>query len=607
MNPIVREFFRGLKERDELDVILPEMLTAMGFEVLSRPMVGTRQYGADIAAVGDDTDGVRKLFLFSVKRGDLNRTEWNGASDQALRPALDEIKDAYLNGVAPEHEGLPVVIVIAIGGVILENVQPLVNGFMRKEKTPTIEYRVWSGDTLTGKVMDGALREEVFSAELRHLLRKASAMVEEPDVAMNYFGQLVRRVAADMAQEPTARVRILYLALWILFVWGREANNLEAPYRASELVVLTGWELLWQEIEADTGRRLEASHSFFELVQLHLHVWDSLYGKKVLPHAASVHALSFASGGSETIDINLALFETAGRIAMGGLWKLWTAAPSDDTLRLLGSPTREVEAIATQFAEMPFANPAMFVPVTDGQAIDLSLGLLFLGAVPSTRALATTWVQQTAGATMLAYKHHLRYPATDGDYTTLIRHPLARTPEYREEATKGSILYPLLAMVAYGMRDHDTVQALSAFDTQFLAHCNLQTWVPNSRTEGKIWHGDRYQGASLGGLSIGDDGEALIGKLRAECSANVDFPALSAIKLNHWPVLLLACRHYRLPPPPQIWLPLLDDLRTEPERYVMEVTPGRYGKARYRAILLGTASRLDPAIDISKLVLSLAP
>ncbi len=119
------------------------MLTAMGFEVLSRPMVGTRQYGADIAtAVGDDTDGVRKLFLFSVKRGDLNRTEWNGASDQALRPSLDEIKDAYLNGVAPEHEGLPVVIVIAIGGVILENVQPLVNGFMRKEKTPTIAYRV---------------------------------------------------------------------------------------------------------------------------------------------------------------------------------------------------------------------------------------------------------------------------------------------------------------------------------------------------------------------------------------------------------------------------------------------------------------------------------
>jgi hypothetical protein len=604
MNRIVQEFFRGLKERDELDAILPEMLTAMGFEVLSRPMTGTRQYGADIAALGDDVDGTRKLFLFSVKRGDLNRTEWNGASDQALRPSLDEIKDAYLNSVAPEHAGLPVVVVIAIGGLILENVQPLVNGYMRTQRTATIEYRVWSGDTLTGKVMDGALREEVFPAELRHFLRKASAMVEEPDVALEYFRRLVRRVAANTAQPPVARVRILYLALWILFVWGREAKNLEAPYRASELVVLTGWELLWGEIDTDTGRRLEASHSFFELVQLHLHVWESLYAIKVLPHAASIHALSFAAGGPETIDINIALFETAGRIAMGGLWKLWAAAVSGDTPRLLASPPPDVEAIATQFAEMPFANPAMFVPVTDGQAIDLSLSLLFLGCVPSTRSLATTWVQQTAGATMLAYKQHLRYPATDGNYTTLIRHPLARTPEYREDATKGSILYPLLAMVAHGLRDDHTVQALSVFQTEHLAHCNLQTWVPNSRTEDKIWHGDRYQGASLGGLSIGDDGEALIAKLRAECAANVDFTALSAVRLNHWPVLLLACRHYRLPPPPQIWLPLLDDLRAEPERYVMEATPGRYGKARYRVIILASASRLEPAINIGKLVVT---
>ena len=64
MIPIVREFFRGLRERDELDAIVPELLTAMGFEVLSRPMVGTRQYGSDVAAVGTDDDGTRKLFLF---------------------------------------------------------------------------------------------------------------------------------------------------------------------------------------------------------------------------------------------------------------------------------------------------------------------------------------------------------------------------------------------------------------------------------------------------------------------------------------------------------------------------------------------------------------
>ena len=42
-------------------------------------MTGTRQYGADVIAVGPDTDGVRKLFLFSIKRGDLTRQEWDGS------------------------------------------------------------------------------------------------------------------------------------------------------------------------------------------------------------------------------------------------------------------------------------------------------------------------------------------------------------------------------------------------------------------------------------------------------------------------------------------------------------------------------------------------
>lgn len=560
MTPIVREFFRGLRERDELDVIVPELLTAMGFEVLSRPMTGTSQYGSDVAAVGTDTDGVRKLFLFSIKRGDLNRAEWNGATDQALRPSLDDVRDAYLNSVAPEHKALPVVICITIGGVVLENVLPRVNGYMRENTTPKVSYRIWSGDTLTGKVLDGALREEVFPAELRSDLRKAAAMVEEPDVAMQYFGRLVRIVADDTAQEPAARVRILYLALWILFVWGREADNLEAPYRASELVVLRAWELLWPAIETDKGRKLEASHTFHEAVQLHLRIWDRLYRGKMLKHAASRHALSFAVGSSQSIDINLMLFETVGRVAIGGLWQLWMASPTGDAPRLVHAPPAEAEELAHRLAAMITANPVLLTPVADDQAIDIALALMFLASVPATRIPAVNWTRQLTGATRMAYRHHLRYPITDQNYSTLIRHPAARTPKYREEMTKGSILYPLLAMFAVATGDTELAETIAAFQSEDLGHCNFQTWVPNARTEDKIWHGDRWQGSSLGGLQVVGDGSGLLDALRKEAAANTAYPALSAIKLDHWPVLLIACRHFRLPVPPQLWLALLDDL-----------------------------------------------
>jgi hypothetical protein len=42
------------------------------------------------------------------------------------------------------------------------------------------------------------------------------------------------------------------------------------------------------------------------------------------------------------------------------------------------------------------------------------------------------------------------------------------------------------------------------------------------------------------------------------------FNGLSAVKLGHWPIVALACRHYRLPIPPYLWLPVVQALR---ERY----------------------------------------
>ncbi len=560
--PIVREYFRGLRERDELDVIVPELLTGMGFEVVSRPMTGTRQYGADVIAIGNDADGIRKLFLFSIKRGDLTRREWNG-HDQALRPSLEEIRDVVLRNRAPDHRDLPVVICITLGGVVPENMQPLVNGYKDDNARPGLSYQVWTGDTLTGKILEGALREEMFSGELRAMLRKSAAMVDEPDVSISYFSSLIDKVAASQ-ETAVMRVRILYLALWILFVWGRDSGNLDAPYEASELVTLRAWDLLWDEIENDDGRKLEASHVFFEVVQLHLRIWDALYGEKILPHAGTNHALSLAVGSQSAIDINHALFETAGRVAMGGLWRLWMEVGQGEAPRLQDKDGRAAQ-IATQLARMPATNPTLLSPMTDEKAIDLSLAFLLLTAVASTRSMTLDWARHTAQRTMFAYTHHGHYPTVDNSYAYQLRHPAARTDEYRKDATSGSILMPLLAMIGWAYRDDELVGGIGSFQQEKMAHTNFQTWVPNARTEDRLWRGDRYHGSSLGSLTVGEDGGPLIKALRAEASANPDYPALSAIRLEHWPVLLLACRHHRLPVPPQLWIRILDELRSEEE------------------------------------------
>ena len=52
MKLIFSEYLASLKERGELDVIMPDLLSEIGFTVFSKPAVGTKQHGVDVAAVG---------------------------------------------------------------------------------------------------------------------------------------------------------------------------------------------------------------------------------------------------------------------------------------------------------------------------------------------------------------------------------------------------------------------------------------------------------------------------------------------------------------------------------------------------------------------------
>ena len=73
MRLIIRQYIAGLKERNELDAVMPDLLSQMGMVVYSRPARGTRQDGVDVAAVGSLNGGPEKVYLFSIKAGDLSR------------------------------------------------------------------------------------------------------------------------------------------------------------------------------------------------------------------------------------------------------------------------------------------------------------------------------------------------------------------------------------------------------------------------------------------------------------------------------------------------------------------------------------------------------
>ena len=156
MKLIFTQYLASLKERDELDVIMPDLLSEIGLNVISRPARGTKQHGVDVAAVGTLHGGVRSLYLISIKPGDLRRSGWDTGA-QSLRASLNQVRDVYIQSLRPKrYLHLPVVVVLCLGGDLHEDVRHDVEGYMAANTTHGIEFELWNGDGLAELLLTGS-------------------------------------------------------------------------------------------------------------------------------------------------------------------------------------------------------------------------------------------------------------------------------------------------------------------------------------------------------------------------------------------------------------------------------------------------------------------
>ena len=327
MKVLLRDYLGSLKEREELDAILPDLLSELGYSVFSRPARGTAQRGVDIGAVGaDPDDGERKVFLFSVKQGDLTRQDWDG-TPQALRSSLNEIRDSYIRTRLPgRFKHLKVVICLCFGGDVQEQVRDLLKGYIEESTTDRVSFDEWNGDRIAGLLLQGILREELLPKAMRSSFQKSVAMVDQPDVAFEHFALLTSQLRKAGEASQRARIRAarqLNICVWILFVWARDVGNVEAAYRVSELAILTIWEMSKPTLGTTARAGKDMNRVLDELVQVHLRIVGDLIESKLLPYVDVPHGLSMSTRSPSAVDVNLAMFDILGRIGMAGLWIAW--------------------------------------------------------------------------------------------------------------------------------------------------------------------------------------------------------------------------------------------------------------------------------------------
>jgi len=531
MKLMIREFVASLRERGELDAILPDLLSELGYTIISRPGRGTRQHGVDIAAVGQDDDGQRKVFLFSVKQGDLTRQDWDG-TPQALRSSLNEIQDAYIPSRIPKrYQDLRVVICLCIGGEILEQVADDVRGYISKHTTDRVAFDEWNGDRIAEFILGGILREEILPRSLRSSFQKSVAMVDEPDVSYYHFTALVGQLRSNAGEHLAARVtaaRQIYVCLWILFVWARDVENLEGPYRCSELVLLNTWELLKPSIGRRNNNAKALVRALHQLIALHVLIANYFLDEKILPHVSKRNAISLSIGSRNAVDVNLALFELLGRIAMAGLWSVWFAETSGAEERAVNQ--KKIQDLLSEGFKLIAQNPILFSPISDHQAIDIALFLqlaLSCGQIPADIA---AWLTHMTDRIDFAVRTHGKYPCIYTEYRDLIYHPQEKSDAYRKEATSGSILIPLLASWLTALGADEAFAKLEELKRTQLEHCTLQLWLPDQLTEDSIYTGGRDHGVALCDLAISAGGPELLDEIANACRREAAFDNVSAMQ-----------------------------------------------------------------------------
>ncbi len=564
MKLILRQYLEGLRERDELDAILPALLSELGFHVLSRPGRGTRQAGVDVAAVGpDERDGNKeKLFLFVIKSGDLTRADWDGGSPQAVRPSINEILDSYIPTRIPdEYRELEIVICLCIGGETKEAVATQWANFQKTNTNEKICFREWNGDKLANLLLTGLLQKDLLPSDLRTAFQKSVAMVDEPDVSYEFFAEMTRGLRKHDGSDRSTltRLRQLYVCLWVLYVWAREADNLDAPHRASELALLQAWDVCRSLFEKRNAHSRACMTALDQTLQLYLIISTDLVDRKIAQYADKRFALSIAVNSRSSVDVNLALYDLLGRISLFGLWKHWLAEQKPH-----GEDREAAIKWRNQSMDMAIgminANSGLMSPIRDDFAIEIALFMMLANCCGRVTDVSGFLVGM---AHRLRFSIHRRgaYPITSRNYHDLIEHPVDQSDEYFESSTRGSVLYPLLIVWLDAISEDQARGLISETLDEHLGHCTQQVWLPDSDTDQLLWSGGREHGVAIPGLDLGSYGEVL----EKACEDHLAINELSAFRAGLWPMFLLACRHYRMPIPPQLWLWVCDQPKNNEE------------------------------------------
>lgn len=548
MKLVLREFISMLKESGELDKIVPDLLQNMGITPFSRAQVGVRQFGVDVAARGiDPDDGQKKLFLLTIKPGDLTRNDWH-STPQSVKPSLDDILEVYIpKKVLKKDMSLKKKIILCCGGDLKQEVQENWNGFVEKNESDGIEIEFWGADELSSLISKHFLDEYLFPESAQKQIRKTLSLIGDNDYDLSDYYEYINQTLSNLENERSLTqkkvlkaLRVFNLSITLVSNWAREEKSFKKSYLASERLLLMVYKFLANKNLLDKKRIKESyiaiyrTHvnievSYFLNIQNHLYVRDSFYGY-----------------GADKYDYPLRTFEVIGTIACIGLDFVNIALHYQE--ERMNDAIRVAEGLKSLIKNNSSANSPLF----DRNIIDIVLGLKLLYLTNNTEA-CVEWIESLLIQVLLSIQFGEFFPIYTDLYDDLLSIEKS-DEELIKQLTGLSTLIPILFQWFIILDRKDLYKKFQAGITEHYSHTDFQIWYPDKDSEKYMFdQNSAFQsGVTLSSIELPEDYEEFVELTVEAIEWDNSLLYLNSLKYNPT-LLLIASRHFKMPLPAITW------------------------------------------------------
>lgn len=472
---ILSHYLAGLKEREELDALLPELLKTIGHSVLSRPQVGVAQAGVDVVSTMTSEQGETEVFLFVIKFGDVGRDDFYGGK-QSIDPSIREAANDFVrNRLEESLRGFRKRIVLLTNGVLKQEAQAGYSALTKDiAERPQCSLEFWGADQLTPLIEQHLFDESLLLATGKSDLRAALAGLEESDPAIRRFIRFVSACFKAPDEEQTQsdatrkrkflkRCAAAAMGWGVLLVWGQQEGNLKPGVVAGEYLALRMWAEAVRAGFTEYPPFEERMRAVMLLLIKSLHEY---YGK-VAPQLVNRRALLHYR--PDRILYADLVFEEFGRLATFLLL----------LQRLEGHEELRAEVV-TLIRRLLNEHTSYRLPVYDGQTIDLTLVLAALMGEKDWESAKRVTANCTGSLVRAVAKDEYLPVDTDVLEDAIA---LGTGEAERREFFETSSLVPALALVAALLRDESILQRLREEALPLMRDVTLERWFPTADLE----------------------------------------------------------------------------------------------------------------------------